>query len=450
MRSVILVALLIIFATLWFGVIEQRRLINPDEGRYAEIPREMAASGDWITPRLNGLKYFEKPPLQYWITAAAYTVFGEHHWTARLWPALTGFLGILFTGFATARVFNPQSGWMAGAVLASSALWNVISHANTLDTGVSFFLSSAVFALCLAQKEGQPPREAFRWHVVAWVLLALAVLSKGLIGLILPAASVFVYVVWQRDWGFIRRIQLLRGLIILLVITAPWFIAVSVANPEFAHFFFIHEHFERFLTKTHGRYQPFWYFLPVLVIGMTPWLISLFTATKAAVHQDQSCRFQPARFLLVWMIVVLVFFSASGSKLASYILPLFPTLAALIGLHLSQRARMGSLHWHALPPMLIGAFGLLLVSLSARIANTQVSASLYLAYQPWLLGASASLLVGGANRLSVRHPRPKRTRGVHLGIRRVLWRSVHPVGIQQFWQRQFSTRYCERHRPPNS
>ncbi|MBI3095954.1 MAG: glycosyltransferase family 39 protein [Rhodocyclales bacterium] len=394
-----LLALLLAFVLVWFGTLEHRRLINPDEGRYSEIPREMVASGDWLTPRLNDIKYFEKPALQYWATATAFTVFGEHHWTARLWPALTGFLGVLFTAFATARLFGLQAGLIAGAVLAGSVLWNVIGHVNTLDMGVSFFLAAAVFALCLGQRDESDlsgdSRESRRWQDAAWVLLALAILSKGLIGLVLPAATVVAYTLWQRDWGFILRIRPLRGLLILLAITAPWFIAVSLANPEFAHFFFIHEHFQRFLTKAHGRYQPIWYFIPILLIGMLPWLGSLAQGLAAGSRREAGRRFQPRRFLLVWAVLVFVFFSVSSSKLASYILPIFPALAALIGLHLAGYAASRRSEWHALPAILVGAVCLLLVPFVTRFASEKVPAALYEAYQPWLYAGSAALLLGG-------------------------------------------------------
>ncbi|MDA8259340.1 MAG: glycosyltransferase family 39 protein [Betaproteobacteria bacterium] len=395
LRRGTLLALLLAFVLVWFGTLEQRRLINPDEGRYSEIPREMVASGDWLTPRLNNIKYFEKPALQYWATAAAFTAFGEHHWTARLWPALTGFLGILFTAFATARLFGLQAGLIAGAVLAGSVLWNVIGHVNTLDMGVSFFLAAAVFALCLGQRDEASPRESRRWQDAAWVLLALAILSKGLIGLVLPAATVVAYALWQRDWSFILRISPLRGLLILLAITAPWFIAVSLANPEFAHFFFIHEHFQRFLTKTHGRYQPMWYFIPILLIGMLPWLGSLAQGLAAGTRSEAGKRFQPRRFLLVWAVLVFVFFSVSGSKLASYILPIFPALAALIGLHLAGYATSRRIEWQALPAIIVGAACLFLVPFVTRFASDKVPVMLYEAYQPWLYGGSAALLLGG-------------------------------------------------------
>lgn len=394
-----LLLLLLAFVLVWFGTLEHRRLINPDEGRYSEIPREMVASGDWLTPRLNGIKYFEKPALQYWATATAFTIFGEHHWTARLWPALTGFLGVLFTAFATARLFGLQAGLIAGAVLAGSVLWNVIGHVNTLDMGVSFFLAAAVFALCLGQRDESDlrgdSRESRRWQDAAWVLLALAVLSKGLIGLVLPAATVVVYSLWQRDWGFILRIRPLRGLLILLAITAPWFIAVSWANPEFAHFFFIHEHFQRFLTKAHGRYQPIWYFIPILLVGMLPWLGSLAQGLAAGSRREAGRRFQPRRFLLVWAVLVFVFFSVSGSKLASYILPIFPALAALIGVHLAGYAASRRIEWHAVPAIIVGAACLFLVPFVTRFASEKVPVALYEAYQPWLYGGSAALLLGG-------------------------------------------------------
>ncbi|MCX7148859.1 MAG: glycosyltransferase family 39 protein [Rhodocyclales bacterium] len=355
-----LLALLLVFALAWFGTLQQRRLINPDEGRYAEIPREMVATGDWLTPRLNGFKYFEKPALQYWATATAFTIFGEHHWTARLWPALTGFLGVLAAAFATARLFGPQAGLIAGAVLAGSVLWNVIGHVNTLDMGVSFFLAAAVFALCLGQRDEASLREnsneSRRWQDAA---------------------------------------RPLRGLLILLAITAPWFIAVSWANPEFARFFFIHEHFERFLTKAHGRYQPMWYFIPILLLGMLPWLGSLPQGIAAGFRRDAGRRFQPRRFLLVWVAVVFVFFSASSSKLASYILPIFPALAALIGLHLASCSASRRIEWHALPAVIVGGACLLLVPYVTRFANETVPVALYEAYQPWLYAGSAALLLGG-------------------------------------------------------
>ncbi|OHC69639.1 MAG: hypothetical protein A2045_12890 [Rhodocyclales bacterium GWA2_65_20] len=385
---------ILLFALLWFGPLDYRKLIKTDEGRYAEIPREMVASGDWTTPRLNGIKYFEKPALQYWATATAFTLFGEHDWTARLWSALTGFLGVLFTGYAAARLWGPAAGFNAACVLGGSLLYVLIGHLNTLDMGVSFFLAGAVFAFVLAQRDEAAPRETRRWMWAAWALLGLAVLSKGLIGLVLPGATLVAYTLWQRDFALWKKLHLRSGIAIFLAVTAPWFVAVSLANPEFAHFFFIHEHFERFLTKTHRRYQPMWYFIPILLAGVLPWLVSFLATLRAAPAMD-AMRFQPRRFLLLWVVVVFGFFSASGSKLASYILPLFPAVAALVGWHLA-RMPAAALRWHALPWIPLGIVGMFLAPRAGGFGSAEVPAALYADYVPWLVAACGSLAAAAA------------------------------------------------------
>ncbi|HKI65398.1 MAG TPA: glycosyltransferase family 39 protein [Burkholderiales bacterium] len=325
------IAFLLVFSFAWFANLGQRDLFNTDEGRYAEISREMVASGDWLTPRLNGLKYFEKPPLQYWATAAAFEAFGQSAWSARLWTALTGFLGVLFAAFAAWRLFGAEAGRASGAILGGSLMWVFMGHGSSLDMGVSSFLSLAVGAFALAQRDRVGPGGRRGWMLFGWAACALAVLSKGLIGIVLPAGAVALYVLWQRDWRLLARLELAAGLALFLAIAAPWFVMVSLANHEFAHFFFIHEHFERFLTKEHGRFQPWWYFLPLLALGAVPWTLALPGALVAAARRRPLLSFQPQRFLLVWCVFVFVFFSVSDSKLFAYILPIFPALAMLLG-----------------------------------------------------------------------------------------------------------------------
>ena len=386
---------LVAFAAVWFCNLEYRKLVNPDEGRYAEIPREMVASGDWVTPRLNDIKYFEKPALQYWATATAYTLFGEHQWTARLWSALTGFLGVLMVFYTGRRLFGAKAGWNAALVLASSLLYVLIAHVNTLDMGVSFFLSAAVCAFLLAQHDNAPLRTAGGWMLVAWAALALAVLSKGLIGLVLPGATLVLYLLLERDWRLAGRLRLLPGIALLLALTLPWFVAVSRANPEFFHFFFIHEHFERFLTKQHGRYQPPYYFIPVLLLGMLPWTITMLDALARAWKRVPQQRFQVQRFLLLWSAVVFLFFSASDSKLVSYILPMFPALALLIGLRLTQLGAR-ALAWQTLPAALAGIALLALLGGIERYASREVPVAMFRDYANWLIAAGVVQTAGAA------------------------------------------------------
>src|SRR6185503_323298 len=212
--SSLLIALL---AALWLGSLGLRPLYKPDEGRYGEIPREMVASGDWVTPRLNGFKYFEKPPLQYWSTAAAFSAFGVHDWSARLWTALTGFAGLILAFCYGNLLFGRPVGFYAAAILVGSPLYALLGQVNTLDMGVTFFLSAAVFAFAAGHM------------LVFWAACALAVLSKGLIGIVLPLAAVFLFMVITRDWSVMRRIRPLAGPLVFLLIAAPWFIAVSAA-----------------------------------------------------------------------------------------------------------------------------------------------------------------------------------------------------------------------------
>jgi 4-amino-4-deoxy-L-arabinose transferase-like glycosyltransferase len=192
-RRAVLAAALSFLAVVWFGNIESRKLTKPDEGRYAEVPREMVATGDWLTPRLNGIKYFEKPPLQYWAAATAYSAFGLHHWTARLWSALTGLLGIFVIWFTGRRLNGEPAGILSALAAASSVLYVAVAHINTLDMGLTFFMGSSLCTFLLAQRQGIPVKERKLWMALSWVATAAAILSKGLVALILPGMTILVY-----------------------------------------------------------------------------------------------------------------------------------------------------------------------------------------------------------------------------------------------------------------
>ena len=399
-RSVL--ALVLLLALVWFANLEARKLIRPDEGRYAEVAREMVVTGDWVTPRQNGFKYFEKPVLQYWATAAAFDLFGVHHWTARLWPALTGFLGVLLTALVGARFWGLRAGVMAGAVAGSSLLYVLIAHVNTLDMGLAFFLCLGMFSLMLAQRERVASSAARNWMWLAWAALGLAVLTKGLIGAALPAASLILYTLWSRDWALWTRIRLWSGLLILMAVAAPWFVIVCIRNPEFFQFFFIYEHFDRFLTKAHSRTGAPWYFVPILLAGMLPWTLLMLDACLRALPREtvRENGFQPKRFLLTWIIFVMVFFSASSSKLPSYILPVFPALALLIGEYLA-RIRPRVLALHIVPALAVGIAGVVFAPQATRLADVEVPLALYEAYVPWLIAAALAALLCSAAALAL-------------------------------------------------
>ena len=390
-----------VMTVVWFGVLDMRRLQHADEGRYAEIAREMAASGDWVTPRLNDLKYFEKPPLQYWMGAAAFDALGVDEWTARLPAALAGFLAVVAVGFTAARLAGRDAGIFAALVLAGTVWHSGLAHLLTLDAVLSFWLALALCAFLLAQRPWAEGSAQRNWMLVAYAAAAGATLTKGLVALVIPGATLVLYTMLTRDTGPWRRLHALPGLAVYLALTAPWFVLMERANPGFAQFFFVHEHFQRFLTESHRRTGEWYYFVPWFVLGIMPWLLvwawTLPRSWRAAPVAANG--FSWERFCVVWAAFVFVFFSVSGSKLPSYILPMFPALALVLGYELT-RLSARALAWIALP-LAVGAPALLVAHavgydrLAAAIATDQTPVSIYAAFGPWLAAATAVFGAGG-------------------------------------------------------
>ena len=371
-----------------------RTLVPPDEGRYAEIGREMFASGDWVTTRLNGIKYFEKPPLQAWMNALTFSAFGLGEWQARLWTGLSCILGVLAVGWAGRTVFSPRVGFYAALVLASSLFWLAAGQINSLDMSLSGMMTVCLAGLLIAQSDTTSARMRRNWMLVTWGAMAGAVLAKGLVGLVLPGAVLVLYTVAARDWDIWRRLHLGKGLLLFVAIAAPWFILVALRNPEQPHFFFIHEHFERFLTTGHKREGHWYYFIALLIPGVIPWL-GVFPQSLAMGLQRRPGKFQPALLLLIWSGFIFIFFSASSSKLPGYIVPIFPALAMLTALYLAasdKRAWMFS----ALLLIILGVATLVGVPYLVQVSGRHAAELGRLReYQPWLMAAGASLLTGG-------------------------------------------------------
>ena len=373
-----------------------RPLANPDEGRYSEIAREMAASGDFVTPRLNGLKYFEKPPLQYWASAAALSVFPRTEYSARLYVALCGLATMLLVAFTARRLGNPEIGLAAMIALVSSPYFMALGGIVTLDMGLTLWTTVTVCAYLLSgrEPEGAPARR--RWMLAAWAGMALAVLSKGLVGIVFPAAALAIACLLQRSLRPLARLEWAYGLIVFFAIAAPWFILVSYANPEFPEFFFIHEHFQRFLTTAHRRTEPWWYFLPILAAGFLPWMFALPSALAHGWNVPGRMRETlELRFALAFALFVVLFFSASGSKLPAYILPAFPPLALVLGRYLAE-APTRKLAWQSAPVMLVAIALLALAWRAPQTAREPWTRELYAHAQPLALAGAAILFATSA------------------------------------------------------
>ncbi|MBF0176655.1 MAG: glycosyltransferase family 39 protein [Magnetococcales bacterium] len=391
--------LFLLAALAWFALLGYRDLRDPDEGRYAEIPREMVATGDWVTPRLNGFKYFEKPPLDYWGTAVFYTLFGTGQGVSRLWCATTGFLGILWTFWLGRRLFGPREGFYAALFLSSSLLYFAMGHMHTVDMGTAVFMTFGLGSLLLAQSRREDPGFVRTWMLLAWAGLAAGTLSKGPMALILPGAAVVLYTLWQRDFALWRHMHLGKGLLLYLLLTAPWFVLVSLRNPEFPEFFFIREHLLRYTTTMHSRNATSLYFIPVFLAGSLPFMAraaAVLVKPAFAWRSTDAGAFSPLRLLWVYCAFIFLFFSLSHSKLIPYILPIFPALALLVGHHLVRRDPENV---RADARILMGVLvllGVVVLIPGYVMANSRLSPEIVARFRWWLLAGGVVLGVGVA------------------------------------------------------
>ena len=303
-------------------------LMDPDEGRYNQIPREMILSGDFITPHLNGVEYFEKPAFQYWFTAIMIKIFGFSEFTGRILPALSGIGCVALAGFLGTMMYSRKVGLLASAILATSCLNLVVASINILDMALTLFMTSCmVFFYAFERTEKK------KWLIAFYIAMGFGVLTKGLVAIILPFGILFWYVIFTKRPRLFLKLFYLPGILAFLIVTVPWFYLVCQANHDFFYFFFIREHFLRFTTKMHNRFQPWWFFMPFVIIGMLPWtgfLVSLFSK-RGVIRQTTSERNRfDIIYLLLWFFIIFIFYSISDSKLVPYIMPCWMPLAILI------------------------------------------------------------------------------------------------------------------------
>lgn len=331
----LLLGLGLVGLVLFFSQLGWAPLMDPDEGRYAEIAREMLAARDWLIPRLNHLPYLEKPPLVYWLTAASFKVFGESAIAARLPSALSALAG-LFLAYGLGRAFwGPLAGVLGALVLVTCAGYVTLGRILTLDMTFALFLNLAIGLGYLALSREQP-----RLWLWAYLALALAVLTKGPVAVLLTG---LIWIIWavtsRRPW---RPLINLKGWVLLALLTLPWLVYVQWRFPEFFHFFIIEQHFGRFLTPAIHP-EPLYYYIPVLLGLLLPWTWLL----PWALGRGRPWRDPDGRFLIIWAAVIVVFFSLSRGKLVPYILPALLPLALLIGRSLVELTGPGRLSFNS-------------------------------------------------------------------------------------------------------
>ncbi len=328
----------IVAAILYLPGLGRPALWEPDEGRYAEIAREMAISGDLVTPRNDYVRYFEKPPLVYWAEAAAIRILGPTEFAVRL-PAA------LFTAGQAAIVcaigdtmFGAAAGLLAALVLALSPIVFAFARFATLDPALAFFLSAAMGSfLAASRKPDLGSGAGRRWMLLAAAMLALGTLSKGPVALLFGGAIPLIWMLAEKRARELLRIPIVTCGLVYLVIVVPWFVLAEHRNPGFLGYFFIHEHIQRFTSSQEHGWGP-WFFAPIIVGGAWPWLFfAPLGWIEISRSRDHVIRSQ-SNFLVIWFAAIVIFFSIPRSKLGSYILPALPPLAILAGYGLTRLA----------------------------------------------------------------------------------------------------------------
>lgn len=357
-RWVLLFSACVIYLTLFYQL-GNLAFVGADEPRYARIGEEMHLSGRYLTPTLNDQPWLEKPPLLFWLEAGSFSLFGVHEWSARFPVGILALLSLLGVGMFSRDLQGSRTALFTVLILSTSGLFFVFARAASTDSVLVSMLSTAMVCGYQAARKGSN-----LWAVGAGVALGLAVLAKGPVAILLFAGVFGLYflLIQELHWS---ALQIALLAISFSLTAVPWFWEVWRENGyNFVATFWINHHLARFFTDLHHHSQPFWYYLPVLLIGFFPWIFFLGSALLRSWHRRRHLlepRFRPELFLWLWVAVPFAFFSISESKLAGYILPVFPPLAVLVALEwdhwiqgdlISQRLMRAQL-------MVMGGFALL-------------------------------------------------------------------------------------------
>lgn len=355
----LLLALLLPYFLLMTGA---RPLNIPDEGRYPEVAREMLQSGDFVTPRNNGIVFLDKPALYYWLQALAMALFGVQVWSIRLVPALFGVLGGLITFVAVRRLYSRRAAWLSVMTLVCQPLYFLSSQYADMNMEVGVWIAAALFAFLLADRaEGAARR---RWLLAMYGCAGAAFLTKGLIGVVFPLMIVGSWLLLRGRWRDLRCYGLGWGLPLVAAINLPWYTLVQQANPDFLHYFFVYQQFERYAESGFNNAQPGWYYFAILAGGLLPWSLLLPAATR---HLWQRWRAEGEAgrhhlFLLLWPWLIVLFFTVPESKISSYLLPAVPALGVHLGVYLdAQLARAPGRLLRALPQVSVAVGTVFLV-----------------------------------------------------------------------------------------
>lgn len=358
---------LFLIALVWLALtLGARPLALPDEGRYVGVAWEMLNSGNWLYPTLNGLPFFHKPPLFYWITAASLGTFGVHEWAARLAPLLgAAIAAFTLYGFALRQKGATVARWSLLILVTQPFFFGGAQFAN-LDMLVAGLIAATILLAAEAALNAERNLPYRGLLAGAYLAAALGVLAKGLIGAVLPGLVLLAWLAWNRRLALMRVLVWLPGLAVFLLVAAPWFVAMQLRFPDFLNYFFVYNHFQRFAEAGFNNPMPFWFYPPVILLLILPWswwLPAAWKRTRLAPETKPTVR----SLMWIWPAVIVGFFSIPSSKLVGYVLPVLPPLAYLIAEGLVRK-------WGDVPNLrFLKGFALVAgtVCLSAILASNQ-------------------------------------------------------------------------------
>ncbi len=311
------------FGLAYFG------LIGADEPRYAQVAREMLGRHDWITPTLGGKPWLEKPVLYYWQAMCAYRIFGVNDWAARLPSGVDATLMVVAV-YMFLRPFRRGFQLDGALIVASSA--GVIGFARAASTDMPL---AATFTIAMLAWYAWYESRRKIYLGLAYLFLGLGVLAKGPVAVLLALLVVTVFGALKHEFRLLRQMLWIPGIVIFLAVALPWYVAVQIRNPEFFRVFILEHNFARFGTDLYHHSEPFWYFLPVVLLALLPWTVFVIVALSQRVgewrkRRDVEAEGRFSLFLLIWLLVPIAFFSISKSKLPGYILPAIPAGSLLV------------------------------------------------------------------------------------------------------------------------
>jgi 4-amino-4-deoxy-L-arabinose transferase-like glycosyltransferase len=389
-KTIILIFLACLF--LFFYKLGDRPLWEYDEAKHAQIAKEMLIRGDWITPTFNGEPFYDKPILHFWLVMLSYLIFGVNEFSARFPSALLGMGGVFLVYVWARSLYGRISGVLSSLVLATSIEYIILSQNIVHDMSLCFFITLSLFLFHKAYREDGFTKISF---ILFFSSLGLAVLAKGPIGVALPGLIIFPFFLITRKWGLILNRRTFWGILVFSIVALPWYLAMASKNPDFIQSFFIQENFSRFLSRNPNHQERVYFFLPVLFIGSFLWSTFLPSALLHHIKQYRRGRSRDTLFLLLATIVPFLFFSLSSTKLATYILPVFPFLSILIGTFFAHGLSPG-VEWswkQHFRYSCIAFFFIITIGLLLGIIYLSKSYPLYLSNQSFLL--VAVLLAGG-------------------------------------------------------